>query len=230
MTLITTLIGESFSIIAGEGCTVTDDKKVDEKLRKVYINSDSCVAFAGENWITEEFTKKNIYVASLIEHFLSDNKTFLNCGELSCKLTDKLKEHNKQLKTELFISTRMNGKIENAYANTFNDSVQKIAFEKDVIKLQFSYHPKKEYKLLEDHFIKKWNEYFSLKQDNKLRFHILIHNIDEICKFLDSFYSEVWKFSCIDSFAIGKSKDIAVVEIDNIRFYKKENLTTIEKL
>ncbi|MFW5804835.1 MAG: hypothetical protein ACOCWG_06355 [bacterium] len=228
MTLITKLVGKNFSITAGEGCTVTDDRKIDEKLRKVYINKNVCIAFAGENWINEELTGKNIFLANLIENLLYENEEVSDCKKLVFRFLKWLKAQNSKLNSELFISGISKNDIQNIYVNTLKNSVNLYSVDNNTIKLNFSYHPSKEYKLLERHFFDMWENYFKLKTDGKLLFYNEIHTIENICKFLELFYSEVWRFSIVRSFSIGKSKDIAIISQNEAGFKNKENLTVSE--
>lgn len=229
MTLISKLICNDFSITAGEGATVTDDKKYDERLRKVYINKNSCVAFAGDNWINNALHEKGIYVSNTIEKFLGENYQFENCQEFSKKLIELLCKNNDKIDTELFITMNENGIIINNYAKTIDKTIKKITDVENEFIVQFSRYPEGEYTSISNFFHKLWHDFFETEYEGRLVKNERLHTEENVCRFLYYFYRRVCKFSFFQNIVIGKTSDIVIFNVDRIDFFKKGNLTLDEK-
>lgn len=229
MTLISRLISSRFSVIAGEGATVSDGEKYDDKLRKVYINENSCIAFAGDHWITDALQKEGIYVSNSIEKFLEQNHQIENCQELSRKLVELLCANNDKIDTELFITMLENNEVINSYAKTLDKTIENITVSDDEFIVQFSRYPKGEFTLINNFFHKLWHDFFETENDGRLTKTLELHTQENVCRFMDYFYRRVSKLSFFQNVVIGRTADIVIFSSEKIDFFKKENLTIDEK-
>jgi len=223
MTLITHLVNKDFAVIAGEGCTMTDNKLFDSKLRKVYLNHLCCVAFAGDVWITEDLAQQGIYVPNTIEKFLADKLHLEDCLSFGQAVTNVLIQNNQQLDTELFISMRLSDRIESGFIQTKDKTFCQLASEDNSLILRFSKHTQLASKVLYDIFYDLWHYNSHTVNNRTLEFNPEIHTSAFISNVIDKFYERILKISILfDGFTVGKSWDIVLIEKTQIKFLKKK--------